>query len=489
MARYIFGENKEQLFYIKKDSDGWTSTLDDFSVNNFTEDTSRNIVVGKLLEQFQGDIDLYSLSLEEALSAEDLKDFLKSKLGCLSDNSNVDVEELLDESGEKLTKEAQKALEAIVSGKQKERTLKTKYLSKAWRTANGANKAIRNLASKQPVYLFAFLQSGKIIEGASKLKVYDINLKGLTEEDIHKRFENAVKSISKLCQVNDIALADNGEAVIATFTRKATVSELLDVQKAFKTAFTAEEPEEPQKKSLVSFAKKAFKDLKNKLSDDAGKEISIDDLKQYQFKKTEEISFPYSTEEINTAREALLVLGKTAKKKPAAKKSTTKKEEPKKEEPKPEEEKDYMQELKDLVDKRLEAKKTNEKFSFKKVREFFKDWQEDSDEDFVLNKEFLDKFGEDSDEDIGPETIEQLKRWFEKLNLKVDLDPKADPVEHKDDTVTAPSIPGMSAEDIAKATPAQKFSLAKQKLVQQGWSAEEANEAVKAVASIFSKKS
>lgn len=482
MARYIFGESKDQLFYIKKDSDSWTSTLNDFPVNSFTENTSRKLVVGKLLEQFQDSLDLYSLSLEEALSAEDLKDFLRSKLGCLADNSNVDVEELLDDSGEKLTKEAQKALEAIVSGKQKERTLKTKYLSKAWRTANGANKAIRNLASKQPVYLFVFLQSGKIIEGASKLKVYDINLKGLSEDDIHKRFENAVKSISKLCQVNDIALADSGEAVIATFTRKATVSELLDVQKAFRAAFTAEEPEEPQKKALVSFAKKAFKDLKNKLSNDTGKEISVDDLKQYQFKKTEELSFPYSTEEINTAREALLVLGKTAKKKPAAKKST-KKEKPKSEE------KDYMQELKDLVDKRLEAKKTNEKFSFKKVREFFKDWQEDSDEDFVLNKEFLDKFGEDSDEDISPETIEQLKRWFEKLNLKVDLDPKTEPVEQpKDDTVTAPSIPGMSAEDIAKATPAQKFSLAKQKLVQQGWTADEANEAVKAVALVFSKK-
>lgn len=490
MARYIFGENKDQLFYIKKDSDGWTSTLDNFPVNNFTEDTSRNIVVGKLYEQFQNDLDLYSLNLNEALSPEDLKDFLKSKLGCLADNSTVDVETLLDDSGEKLSKEAQKALEAIVAGKKTERTLKTKYLSKAWRTAKGINKAIRNLASKQPVYLFAYLQSGKIIEGASQLKAYNVNLKGLTEEDIHKRFESAIKSISKLCQVNDAALADGGEAVIATFTRKATVSELLDVQKAFKTAFTAEEPqEEPQKKSLVSFAKKAFKDLKNKLADNEGKEISIDDLKQYQFKNTEEIVFPYSTEEINTAREALLVLGKTAKKKSAAKKPETKKEEPKKEEPKPEEEKDYMQELKDLVDKRLEAKKANEKFSFKKVREFFKDWQEDSDEDFILNKEFLDKFGEDSDEDINPETIEQLKRWFEKLNLKVDLDPKADPVEHKDDTVTAPNIPGMSAEDIAKATPAQKFNLAKQKLVQQGWSADEANEAVKAVASVFSKKS
>lgn len=477
MARYIFGESKDQLFYIKKDSDSWTSTLNDFPVNSFTENTSRKLVVGKLLEQFQDSLDLYSLSLEEALSAEDLKDFLRSKLGCLSDNSNVDVEELLDDSGEKLTKEAQKALEAIVSGKQKERTLKTKYLSKAWRTANGANKAIRNLASKQPVYLFVFLQSGKIIEGASKLKAYDINLKGLSEDDIHKRFENAVKSISKLCHVNDIALADSGEAVIATFTRKATVSELLDVQKAFRAAFTAEEP---QKKALVSFAKKAFKDLKNKLSNDAGKEISIDDLKQYQFKKTEELSFPYSIEEINTAREVLLVLGKTAKKK------STKKEEPKKEEPKPEEEKDYMQELKDLVDKRLEAKKTNEKFSFKKVREFFKDWQEDSDEDFILNKEFLDKFGEDSDEDISPETIEQLKRWFEKLNLKVDLDPKTE--QPKEDTVAALGIPGMSAEDVAKATPAQKFSLAKQKLVQQGWSADEANAAVKAVASVFSKK-
>ena len=492
MARYIFGENKDQLFYIKKDSDGWTSTLDNFPVNNFTEDTSRNIVVGKLYEQFQNDLDLYSLNLNEALSPEDLKDFLKSKLGCLSDNSTVEVETLLDDSGEKLSKDAQKALEAIVAGKKTERTLKTKYLSKAWRTAKGTNKAIRNLASKQPVYLFAYLQSGKIIEGASQLKVYNINLKGLTEEDIHKRFESAIKSISKLCQVNDAALADNGEAVIATFTRKATVSELLDVQKAFKTAFTAEEPqEEPQKKSLVSFAKKAFKDLKNKLADNEGKEISVDDLKQYQFKNTEEIVFPYSTEEINTAREALLVLGKTPKKKDSAKKNkkSADKEKPAEEtksaeETKLEEPKEFMQELKDLIDERIDARKKNEKFSFKRVRDLFAKYQEDSDEDPVLNKAFLDKYNEDSDEDLDNDSIEQLKKWFEKLNFKVELD--ADESTDKEEpAVKAPSISGISAEALASATPAQKYALAIQNLTSQGWEPDQAKAAVKAVAEVF----
>ena len=492
MARYIFGENKDQLFYIKKDSDGWTSTLDNFPVNNFTEDTSRNIVVGKLYEQFQNDLDLYSLSLNEALSPEDLKDFLKSKLGCLADNSTVEVETLLDDSGEKLSKEAQKALEAIVAGKKTERTLKTKYLSKAWRTAKGINKAIRNLASKQPVYLFAYLQSGKIIEGASQLKAYNVNLKGLTEEDIHKRFESAIKSISKLCQVNDAALADGGEAVIATFTRKATVSELLDVQKAFKTAFTAEEPqEEPQKKSLVSFAKKAFKDLKNKLADNEGKEISIDDLKQYQFKNTEEIVFPYSTEEINTAREALLVLGKTPKKKDSTKKDKAKKPAEEKkpetsgEETKAEEPKEFMQELKDLVDERIEARKKNAKFSFKRVRDLFAKYQEDSDEDPILNKAFLDKYNEDSDEDLDNDSIEQLKKWFEKLNFKVELD--TDDSANKDEpAVKAPSgIPGISAEALASASTAQKYSLAIQNLTSQGWEPDEAKAAVKAVVEIF----
>ncbi len=486
MARYIFGENKDQLFYIKKDSDGWTSTLDNFPVNNFTEDTSRNIVVGKLYEQFQNDLDMYSLNLNEALSPEDLKDFLKSKLGCLADNSTVDVETLLDDSGEKLSKETQKALEAIVAGKKTERTLKTKYLSKAWRTAKGANKAIRNLASKQPVYLFAYLQSGKIIEGASQLKVYNVNLKGLTEEDIHKRFESAIKSISKLCQVNDAALADNGEAVIATFTRKATVSELLDVQKAFKTAFTAEEPqEEPQKKSLVSFAKKAIKDLKNKLADNEGKEISIDDLKQYQFKNTEEIVFPYSTEEINTAREALLVLGKTPKKKDSTKKDKAKNPaEEKKPETSKEEPKEFMQELKDLVDERIDARKNNTKFSFKRVRDLFAKYQEDSDEDPVLNKAFLDKYNEDSDEDLDNDSIEQLKKWFEKLNFKVELDTDDDASKGEPE-VKAPSIPGISAEALANASPAQKYALAIQNLTSQGWEPDEAKRAVKAVAEVF----
>ena len=144
-----------------------------------------------------------------------------------------------------------------------------------------------------------------------------------------------------------------------------------------------------------------------------------------------------------------------------------------------------MQELKDLVDERIDARKKNAKFSFKRVRDLFAKYQEDSDEDPILNKAFLDKYNEDSDEDLDNDSIEQLKKWFEKLNFKVELD--TDDSANKDEpAVKAPSgIPGISAEALASASTAQKYSLAIQNLTSQGWEPDEAKAAVKAVVEIF----
>lgn len=64
-----------------------------------------------------------------------------------------------------------------------------------------------------------------------------------------------------------------------------------------------------------------------------------------------------------------------------------------------------------------------------------------------------------------------------------------DDAANKDEpAVKAPSasgIPGISAEALANASPAQKYALAIQNLTSQGWEPDKAKAAVKAVAEVF----
>lgn len=322
MSRYIFGECNEQPFYLKKDEDDrWETSLEDFPLDEFSESTTRELAIGKLLEHYQGNVEIFSLKLSEAKSTGEVLELLRTKLGSLSEGSNGNVEDLLDD-GDKLTKKAQNALEKITSKKAETRILKTKYLSKAWSTIKGTNAAIRNLAVKQPAYLFVFLKDGTIVEGASKLSQYKLNLsKDVTEEKINKQIKMAVRNIDNLCNAAVYNLTDDGKAVIATFKKDSNANEATKVQKAFRDAFTKLEDAEKKddSKGLVKLVmKKAMDSFKNAFSHE--KEIKVADLKKYQFISTIKIEMPYTTEEVNIAREALLVLGKPkAQKKPSSK--------------------------------------------------------------------------------------------------------------------------------------------------------------------------
>lgn len=308
MARYIFGECKEQPFYLKKTQKGWKTNLEDFPVDCFNEKTSRAIAVGKLLEFYQGDVDIFSLKLSEARTAEDLKKLLKSKLGCLSTDSSCDVESLLDKDGF-LTEKAQKELEDIVSGTKKMRVLKTRLLRKAWITAKGSNKNIRNIGGNQPVYMFAYLQEGKkerveIIEGATSLKSYEVKLKSLNRNEIHERFEEAIKAIEDSCTVNNFDITGNGksgEVFIATFTKKATPTESKKVREAFISAFTSPDPDLKNKELVKLVRNLEIKD---------GNDVTTEALADLRFENSAELEFPYSAEEISVARDALTILGK-----------------------------------------------------------------------------------------------------------------------------------------------------------------------------------
>lgn len=297
----------------------------------------------------------------------------------------------------------------------------------------GASKSRRNLnnSSIQPAYAIAILDNGNIIIKTADTGVSSVNI----------NFEVYVAKKA----VKDSVLVDGDNAWVCSFSDKkgklkqSIKSTLHKAASAIKNFFNLNKDPATNGKILVTTNKAVFQSCWNTVKNE-GKiknkngDVPLVDL-SYGGVSKGKIVVDYTDYEKDTARNILEFL-KTDEKYKAAfgdeSKADDKKEEPKKdgEEAKADsseekkEDRDFMQELRDLVEKRLEARETNTKFSFKQVRKLFADWQEDSDDDIVLNKDFLEEYNEDSDEDLDEPTIDQLKKWFTKLQLKIELDDK-----------------------------------------------------------------
>ena len=320
MAGYIFGEYKDKEFMFKRTATGWKGSSGDvkFLENAvLPKEFSANEVKGKLFEKLAADVTFYKAPLNEALTMTKVKELLQTKLGCLSDNSNADVEELFSEDGETLDKTAIEELEAIASGKVKERHLNTTYLKKAWITVRGANQKIRKLDSKQGAYLFAYMNNGDLIEGISGSGVlkYHVDLKDLKAEEIHKRFEDAKASIETDGLVNNFSVVgpkqEKGEAIIITLDKKTASTKISELQSTFREVFTAPPKDTSKDNKLVKLIRKAVAGLKDLFNPKNGKTV---DLLGYKIQGATDVQMYYSQEEVDLAKNILARVGKTAKK-------------------------------------------------------------------------------------------------------------------------------------------------------------------------------
>ena len=320
MAGYIFGEYKDKEFMFKRTATGWKGSSGDvkFLENAvLPKEFSANEVKGKLFEKLAADVTFYKAPLNEALTMTKVKELLQTKLGCLSDNSNADVEELFSEDDETLDKTAIEELEAIASGKVKERHLNTTYLKKAWITVRGANQKIRKLDSKQGAYLFAYMNNGDLIEGISGSGVlkYHVDLKDLKAEEIHKRFEDAKASIETDGLVNNFSVVgpkqEKGEAIIITLDKKTASTKISELQSTFREVFTAPPKDTSKDNKLVKLIKKAVAGLKDLFNPKNGKTVN---LLGYKIQGATDVQMYYSQEEVDLAKNILARVGKTAKK-------------------------------------------------------------------------------------------------------------------------------------------------------------------------------
>ena len=320
MAGYIFGEYKDKEFMFKRTATGWKGSSGDvkFLENAvLPKEFSANEVKGKLFEKLAADVTFYKAPLNEALTMTKVKELLQTKLGCLSDNSNADVEELFSEDGETLDKTAIEELEAIASGKVKERHLNTTYLKKAWITVRGANQKIRKLDSKQGAYLFAYMNNGDLIEGISGSGVlkYHVDLKDLKAEEIQIRFEDAKASVETDGLVNNFSVVgpkqEKGEAIIITLDKKTASTKISELQSTFREVFTAPPKDTSKDNKLVKLIKKAVAGLKDLFNPKNGKTV---DLLGYKIQGATDVQMYYSQEEVDLAKNILARAGKPAKK-------------------------------------------------------------------------------------------------------------------------------------------------------------------------------
>lgn len=328
MTKYIFGTYEDKDFFYKRTKQGWQGSSSDFSPINNTVipvTLSKMGVERKLQEDFPG-VNLYKTRLQEGLTSVEAKKLLKTKLGCLQPSGSVDEEKINhlfeDEEQKTLTDEATKVLEDIASSKQKIRIYTTNRLSNAWITIRGANSEIRKLDSHLGAYLFAYLDNGDILEGISGSGVtkYHVDLKDLTLDDIHSRFEDALSSIDMKDKilVNNLKIKgpknEAGEVALFGISKKASISEINDLQKTFRTVFT-KEPDNT--KGLVSLIKKAGKKVLDRLfNPKEGKVVLLGGKgdNYYKIIGSNEVKMYYSKEEVDVAR---MILQKYTLTKPA----------------------------------------------------------------------------------------------------------------------------------------------------------------------------
>lgn len=421
--KYVFGEYKNKDFCFKKVNESWICENNNtFRALKFPARFAAKKIKDTLSENFAG-VSFYKLNLREAHSERELKDLLKSKLGCLADNSKVEVTELFkaDSQGniQDLTDDILKKLQDIAEGKEKFRTLNTGLLSKAWKTVRGTNANIRNLNTKQGAYLFAYLSDGTILESGSDGKIlqYQVDLQSISATDIQERFEKAVKMAKDSQEViNEFKFNKakyNGQGVIVCFGRKSSISDLNKLQEIFRKAFT-EEPKEPPKtagEKIKKTFKKAINTLKGLFKD--GKAVKLED---YKIQQTD-IQMSYSQEEIDLAKEILLLQDRKLPKDDAKEDKKDEKPEEKPEEPVKDKSEDKPKDDKPKEEKPVKDKKFDDTALGRRLRRsvYKKDGQE------ATNPEGLKK---------AREAGKAIKQNWSQENAETLLRASADAIQH-----------------------------------------------------------
>lgn len=310
MAKYIFGKYQDQDFCFENSDSGWKCENEFFKDVTFPANIDYKKVKLNILEKYST-VKFFKSHLNEDFSEDQLKEYLKTKLGCLVAGGKIEVTDLFnspdDQSFTNLKNDVKQKLLDVAEGKEKERTLKTKLLKKAWITLRGANANIRNLNDKQGAYLFAYTKDGTVVEGVSGSKVYGwkIGVKNLDETEIQNRFEKALQVIDNSACVNSVKINSpaQGEAVLVTLDRNKSLGDINNIQKAFREAFT--ETDDSEKNilgKLFGAVVKTFQELFAK----PGAPV---DLSDYELMETTEIKMFYSEEEVEVAKEIIGLMG------------------------------------------------------------------------------------------------------------------------------------------------------------------------------------